>query len=185
MTNRELFREIMFYGTFDRMPVVHWHGWNETMERWYKEGLDPKANIHEVLGTKPHWSWIGAHLDLMPWFPEEVLKETDEYRIKRGGDGVVQQEWKNKSCIPHYVDFTLKTAADWPEYKKRLQPDPARINPKLDEWIEGGIAEEIVEDWLFKPSLMEEPEPEEEEPQKTGRRRRRRGGRGAFHQLDA
>ena len=49
---------------------------------------------------------------------------------------------------------------------------------KLDEWIEGGIAEEIVEDWLFKPSLMEEPEPEEEEPQKTGRRRRRRGGRG-------
>jgi len=136
MTNRELFREIMFYGKFDRMPVVHWHGWNETMERWYKEGLDPKANIHELLGTKPHWAWIGAHLDLLPWFPEEVLKETDEYRIKRGGDGVVQQEWKNKSCIPHYVDFTLKTAADWPEYKKRLQPDPARINPKLDEWID-------------------------------------------------
>lgn len=50
---------------------------------------------------------------------------------------------------------------------------------KLDEWIEGGIAEEIVEDWLFKPSLVEEPPvEEEEEPQRTGRRRRRRGGRG-------
>jgi hypothetical protein len=50
---------------------------------------------------------------------------------------------------------------------------------KLDEWIEGGIEEDFVEEWLFKPSLVdEEPEPEPEEPQRTGRRRRRRGRGG-------
>ena len=48
---------------------------------------------------------------------------------------MVQQDWKNKSCIPHYIDFTLKGASDWEDYKKRLQPDPARIPEKLDEQI--------------------------------------------------
>jgi len=71
-----------------------------------------------------------------PAFEEEVLEETDEYRIFRDSEGVVQQDWKNKSCIPHYIDFTFKTADDWPEYKKRLQPDPARIPDNLDQSID-------------------------------------------------
>ncbi len=135
MTSRELFRAIMFYGDFDRMPVIHWTGWPETLERWYGEGLPRDVNIHEFLGTVPHWTGVGATLDLYPPFEEQVLEETDEYRIFRGGDGVVCQDWKQKSCIPHYIDFTLKEASDWPAYKKRLQPDPARIPDNLDERI--------------------------------------------------
>ena len=54
MTNRELFLNIMTYGNFDRMPVVHWTGWTETMERWYGEGLPRDKDIHEFLGTRPH-----------------------------------------------------------------------------------------------------------------------------------
>ncbi len=135
MTNRELFREIMFYGTFDRMPVVHWTGWPETMERWYAEGLPRDVNIHDVLGTKPHWTGIGANLSLFPAFEEEVLKETDEYRIVRGADGVVMQDWKHKSCIPHYIDFTMKDASGWADYKKRLQPHPDRLPANLDQRI--------------------------------------------------
>jgi uroporphyrinogen decarboxylase len=133
MTYRSLFREIMHYGTFDRAPVIHWHGWDETMERWYGEGLPRDRNIHEVLGTHPQWLGIGANLGLRPAFEEEVLEETDEYRIFRGGDGVVLQDWKHQSCIPHYIDYTFKTAAEWPEFKKRLQPDPRRLPKDLAE----------------------------------------------------
>ena len=38
MNYRKLFQEIVNYGQFDRMPVIHWHGWDETHERWYAEG---------------------------------------------------------------------------------------------------------------------------------------------------
>ncbi len=135
MTYRQLFHEIMFYGEFDRMPVIHWTGWEETLERWYSEGLPRDANIHEYLGTTPHWASVGVNLNLLPPFEEETLEETDEYRIFRQSDGVVCKDWKGKSCIPHFLDFTLKTAADWPEYKRRLQPDPARIPDNLPERI--------------------------------------------------
>ena len=131
MTYRELFHEIMFYGDFDHMPVIHWTGWEETLERWYGEGLPRDVNIHEYLGTVPQWTGAGVNLNLYPAFEEEVLEECAEYRIFRQGDGVVCKDWKGKSCIPHFIDFTLKSAADWPDYKRRLQPDPARIPENL------------------------------------------------------
>ncbi|MEI6425614.1 MAG: hypothetical protein WCP55_25600, partial [Lentisphaerota bacterium] len=73
MTNRELFQNIMHYGNFDRMPVIHWTGWPETLERWYGEGLPRDKNIHEVLGTKPHWAGTGVDVGLFPKFEEETL----------------------------------------------------------------------------------------------------------------
>ncbi len=136
MTNRELFHEIMFYGDFDRTPVVHWTGWPETLERWYSEGLPRDVNIHEYLGTRPHWTGIGCKLDLYPAFEEEVIEDTADYRIVRGADGVVMQDWKYQSCIPHYIDFTLKDSSGWDEYKQRLQPHPDRVPKDLDKRIE-------------------------------------------------
>lgn len=135
MVYRELFQQIMFDGDFDRMPVVHWTGWPETMERWYSEGLPRDANVHEFFDAVPMWAGVGVHLDLFPPFEEETLEDTPEYRIFRDGGGVIQQDWKQKSCIPHYLDYTLKSASDWPEFKKRLQPDPGRIPPNLDQHI--------------------------------------------------
>jgi len=135
VTYRELFREIMFYGEFDRMPVVHWAAWPETLERWGREGLPRDVDIHEFLGTVPAWELINAAPKLHPPLEEETIEETDEYRIFRDDGGVVLKDWKNRSCIPHYIDFTLKKARDWDAFKKRLQPHPARIPEDLDEHI--------------------------------------------------
>jgi len=135
MTTRELWRNIMHYGEFDRMPVTHWRGWDETRERWIDEGMPPDVDEHEYFDAVPSWAGVGVDLGLCPPFEEEVLEETDEYRIFRDGAGVVQKDWKHKSCIPNYVDFTLKEAKDWDEFKKRLQPDPARIPADLDARI--------------------------------------------------
>lgn len=135
MTNRKLFQEIMNYGQFDRMPVIHWTGWPETFERWYEEGYPKDCNPHEYFNTAPHWTGFGANLNLFPAFEEETLEENDEYRIFRDGSGVINQDWKNKSCIPHYIDFTLKEAKDWPQFKERLQPDPGRIPDDIEERI--------------------------------------------------
>ena len=141
MTNRELFLSIMHYRGADRTPVVHWTGWPETMERWYKEGLPRDKDIHEVLGTKPHWTGIGANVGLFPCFEEQTISETEDSRTFRDGNGVVCQAWKRQSNIPHYIDFTLKTPRDWEEhYKWRLQPDPKRIPADLDVQVANALA---------------------------------------------
>jgi len=135
MTHGELWREIMWYGKFDRMPVIHWGGWPETHERWLKEGLPPDVSERNYFQATPHWMFISVNINLYPEFEEEVLEINGEYRVVRSKDGVVKQEWLRQSCIPHYMDFTLKTASDWEKYKTRLKPDQARIPENLDEKI--------------------------------------------------
>ncbi len=136
MNNRQLFQQIMNYGQFDRMPVIHWRGWDETHERWYREGYPEDCNAHEYFGASPQWTSFGANLDLFPAFDEKTIEETDEYRIFSDKAGVICQDWKNKSCIPHYLDFTLKEARDWPRFKERLQPNPARIPDDIEQRID-------------------------------------------------
>lgn len=131
MTHRELFQAIMHYGDFDRMPNVYWTCWPETLERWREEGLPSVVDTHEYLGTEPMSAGVPVNTGLLPLFDEEVIEETEDYRIFRQNDGVVCKDWKHRSCIPQYVDFMLKGPADWPEYKRRLQPDVARLPEDL------------------------------------------------------
>jgi hypothetical protein len=132
-TMRELWQAIMHYGRFDRMPVIHWLCWPETLERWEAEGLPKGTDQRRYFDAAFPWVGVGPDVGLFPPFPEETIEETDEYRMYRDVEGVVKQEWKRRSCIPHFIDFTLKTAADWPEYKGRLQPDPGRLRPDFDD----------------------------------------------------
>lgn len=166
MNNRELFREIMNYGIFDRTPVVHWTGWPETLERWYGEGLPRDVDIHEVLGTKPHWAGVAGNVGLYPVFGEQEIEDRGDSRIYRDSSGVICQAWKHASNIPHYIDFTLKTPKDWDEhYKWRLQPDPERIPADLDKQLANAEAAGIpiafwtgslmgwVRDWMGVENL--------------------------------
>ncbi|MFH1006640.1 MAG: uroporphyrinogen decarboxylase family protein [Candidatus Latescibacterota bacterium] len=135
VSTRELWLDIMNYRAFDRMPVMHWGGWEETRRRWVSEGLPEDINEFEYLDAQPMRFWLEAEVGLFPIFEEEVFEDTEDYRVYRKFDGVICKEWKGRSCIPHYMEFLLKDASGWPEYKKKLQPDPARIPKDLDARI--------------------------------------------------
>jgi len=139
LTAQELWRNIMYYRDFDRMPVQHWLGWPETYERWYQEGFTRDVDEHKYFNSTPIHTWVSINIELYPPFEEEVIEETTEYRIYRQPDGVICKDWKEKSSIPHYIDFILKDASSWPEYKRRLQPDEARIPHDFKEQVEKAI----------------------------------------------
>jgi uroporphyrinogen decarboxylase len=130
----------MHYEPVDRMPVFHWSGWPETHERWAREGLPKDADQHAFFNASPMNLGVGIENGLFPRLEEEVIEETDDAKVIRQSDGVIAKHWKDKSCIPQYIDFTLKGEEGWDEYKKRLQPDPARIPADLDERIEKALA---------------------------------------------
>ena len=133
MRNRQLFNAIMHYQSYDRMPVFHWTGWGETLERWHKEGLPEDVSEHAFFDASPLCCPIPVDLGLFPLFEEEVLEETDSWVMMRQNDGVTAKLFKGKSSIPTYTDFLLKDPSGWDEYEKRLQPDPARLPETLDK----------------------------------------------------
>ena len=161
MDTRRLWLNVMNYGDFDRMPVMAWRHklWPEVRDQWIAEGL-PRDVVPEcVVGEEgesvgedvtkygPHdeaffrhfdvtqhrYAIEGMNLYLHPPFESEVLEQTQEWVIARQPNGLIAKKWRYRSGIPQFLDFTLKTAADWDQYKWRLQPDPARIPTDLEE----------------------------------------------------
>lgn len=151
----------MLYEGYDRMPVMDWKHklWPEVRDQWIEEGL-PKDVVpecalgvdgesvgedvtkygahtdafYEYFNVSPHrYAIEGLNLYLYPPFDAEVLEETEEWVIARQHNGIVAKKWRYRSGIPQFMDFTLKSAEDWDEYKWRLQPDPARLTADLDE----------------------------------------------------
>jgi len=78
MTTRELWQNIMHYGEFDRMPVIHWGGWEETRRRWLSEGLPENVSEHEYFGAQP----MSAGVNVM--FPVEIGPwKADPYAFRK------------------------------------------------------------------------------------------------------
>jgi len=143
MNNRERVRAILNYENYDRMPVVHFGYWKQTLETWAAEGhLKPEeiegyADSNRVdmhLNLKLGWDFNWANhfspqASLFPCFEREVLEERPDGTLKvRNPEGVVVLEKPGTTSIPCEIDHTLKTRADWEEhYKHRLHWDERRV----------------------------------------------------------
>lgn len=55
---------------------------------------------------------------------------------------------------------------------------------KLNEWMEGGDADEVADEWFLRPAPVEEEPVSEPEEQRPGRRRRKRRSRGGEETAD-
>ncbi|HCE00854.1 MAG TPA: hypothetical protein DER07_07395 [Armatimonadetes bacterium] len=84
--------------------------------------------------------------------------------------------------IEHLLRTDFEQALAFPEIPPRdentIESDAADFDVpimKLDEWIEGASLDELAEEWMLRPKIVEEPEEEPEPVQQTpGSRRRRR-----------
>jgi len=143
MTNRERAMAVLNYGNYDRLPVVHFGFWNETLDKWANEGLITREEadgwkdgnpIDVELGTRLGFdlNWYSAmHLDthLLPPFERTTLEELpDGSRKVLNVDGVIVLEKPGATGIPAEIDHKLKTRADWErDYLPRLQYAPERV----------------------------------------------------------
>ena len=143
MNHRQRALAILNYQDYDRLPVVHFGYWTETLEKWAREGHISEeeakgwtdGNVHDVtiaekLGFDFNWnSCVGVNSSLWPFFDEEVIEELPDGSQKFfNGEGVIVVRKPGAGSIPAEVDHLLKTRADWEEhYKHRLQFNEERI----------------------------------------------------------
>lgn len=147
MTNRERVKAILNYENYDRMPVVHFGFWEETLQKWAKEGHISKQQaknwtdgnmiefeITEKLGFDFNWLSVfhatGTGTGLWPGFEPEVVKEMpDGSKHILNEYGVITLQMPNAAGIPPDIEHTLKDRQSWEQhYKPRLKFDPDRIN---------------------------------------------------------
>jgi uroporphyrinogen decarboxylase len=156
MNNRERVRAILHYEPCDRLPLVHFGYWDETLDKWAAEG----HLTHEERGAyAENGNWadvsiarkLGFDFDwhcmfipaffLDPWIEPVVLEHLpDGSRKERDGNGVTVIVNPNAQGIPMEVDHLLKTRADWEEhFRHRLQYSRERVNGALVRTPDGFV----------------------------------------------
>jgi hypothetical protein len=163
MNARDRFRAI---ARFERADDPFFFGvglWKNTFRRWVREGMpvalfDEKAKNEHLIGHQDQLEFIepnagsldmsddGDHTwgpPLVPYFEEKVVEEDSEYlvRIARDG-GTTRINKKERENMPQWIDYPVKTCADWLEYRRRLDPhSPERypagwdtMNPRTVGW---------------------------------------------------
>jgi len=137
MNNRERTTAVLKYEPYDRLPVVHFGFWRETLDKWAAEGHlseeeardwgDGNATdlaISKKLGFDfNYYSVMHPHTSLRPGFERRVVRELpDGSKHVVNGDGVVVLEKAGTKGIPPEIDHLLKGRREWEEhYKHRLE----------------------------------------------------------------
>ena len=154
VNNRERMQAIMHYRDYDRMPVVSFGYWHETLTKWRVEGhvapeeekgyadnnVDDRA-IMARLGFDFNWGGgVGGSSYLFPMFQTEVLRtEPDGSEVVRNGEGLIVKIKPGVVSIPAHVGTSLTGREAWEEmYLPRLTDCEARVNA---EAIRGRYAE--------------------------------------------
>ena len=144
MNNRERVKAIMHYEDYDRMPVVSFGYWGETLDKWVAEGHLTKEEtsgwwdgnekdraIMAKLGFDFNWGGgIGTDNYLSPGFKDEVLEELpDGSRLTRNGAGLIERVKPGVNSIPAQVGTSMTSREAWEElYLPKLTYRPDRVN---------------------------------------------------------
>jgi len=147
------FRAALHYQPVDRIPLIDFAYWQETVEKWHEQGLPRHLTrsdwdgILAWLGMDPAWTGVGTPF-LFPPFEPEVIEETADYVIARDGQGVTYKSSKTSVSIPMYLDWLLKDRASWEKhFRPRFDPqDPRRLERLRESILQGRQAQD---DHLF------------------------------------
>ena len=147
MTNRENTLAILHYESYERMPVVAFGYWSETVEKWAREGHITQEEakgyceqgdnswadnrIMNKLGFDFNWNnCLGNDVLLRPGFEYKVLEEKpDGSRIIRDTLGLICNVKPGVSSIPGEIGTTLTDREAWEQlYLPKLKMCKERVN---------------------------------------------------------
>lgn len=143
MNNRERALAVLNYQPYDRLPVVHFGYWTETLEKWAAEGhltrtqaasWRPANAVDRALATQLgfDFGWgdtFGPNTGLHPGFRRRVITtfpDGSQHVLDRDGAIVLQKP--DIVSIPSEIDHLLKGRAEWEQiFLPRLRYSPQRL----------------------------------------------------------
>ena len=140
----------MHYQSRDRVPLVDFNFWNETLPTWHSQGLPRWVNRrnedayfgidYSLDNIRPTWVRDG----LCPGFRKRILEDRGDTWVLQQRDGVRTLRQKKMASIPHPLRYLLTDRDGWEEhYKPRLNPDKSQRYPedwedRVKEWQDPG-----------------------------------------------
>lgn len=115
MNNIERFLRTMRFQKVDHPPIL-WADcyWPDTVERWRQEGYPQDADFFDYfeIDPSPQSENAGPKTNLYPPVEEKIISETEDEIIKIDRYGRTIRDLKEKTTMPEWLDFPVKTPKD-------------------------------------------------------------------------
>lgn len=136
MTARERLRAVIRREPVDRLPYIFGGPRASTFAAWRKQGLSEhqQRNWHTFIGADGSMGIGKLYTGPLPPFEERVISEEGNVRIWIDGWGVKRMDAIKQPtegfATRRYLEFPVKSLADFEEMKKRFDPHtPERTRP--------------------------------------------------------
>ena len=155
-TNRERLNAILHYKPCDRLPIMHFGFWPETLEKWASQGYLSNEEMHPIrnrgfnsmdgsegelriarklgfddnfmvyTGQKNSWS----NVPLFPPFEEKIVRNLDDdHFVKINRDGVYVKGRTGATSIEEEIDHSVTDRETWNKnYSPRLEWNDDRLD---------------------------------------------------------
>jgi len=151
MTDLDRYLACMDYRAADRRPNHEIGVWEQTKVRWLEEAPDAVRDFgwewfyrEDALGLDQR-DYVDVDYGFIPRFEEAVLEEDESTRVIRDGNGIVRRTLTvgavggMSMSMDEFIDFPVKTPADFKAIKKRLvagceQRIPADLESRKEAW---------------------------------------------------
>lgn len=121
MTFKESFHALMNFEKPDLLVQFEWGYWDETIERWQKEGLPPEKQPWEHLNITTY-ERVPVKRRFDPDFERKVLEEDGENQIIQDENGIIQKISRKRTVFPQFLKHPVQNREDFEKIKERLNP---------------------------------------------------------------
>jgi uroporphyrinogen decarboxylase len=162
MNDRQRAMAVLNYQPYDRLPIVHFGFWDDTLDKWASEGHITEEEAEAwgdgnptdvALGRKlgfdfNYYTVMHCQTHLKPGFDREVIEELPDGSKKvLNGEGVIILEKPNTVGIPPEIDHLLKGRKEWEEHYRfrfefsedRVTKAQVRVGDTMVPFDEGGL----------------------------------------------
>jgi len=112
----------MHYEAADRVPFWEVGFWDETLIRWYEEGLPITDNSWDQLKTLGlDWSFAMTNIAIaeFPLAATEVLDETDQRQLYRDEYGRIGWRLKAQTSMTEFVSYPVTDRESWEKVREQ------------------------------------------------------------------
>ena len=146
ISQKERLNRTLRFAPVDRAPFFEIALWEQTVERWKTEGLPESGANAEFTAGNTYFGLEGYDSVLFnmtfpePCPEERMVSEDERYITFIDGMGRTRVALKSgtvrgmRMSMDNYVDFPVKSRADWEVVRKRYEANPEKRIP--DNWSE-------------------------------------------------
>ena len=120
----------------DRIPFgvgLGWLPWGETLARWRTESGRPELDPAREFAYDASFALPDLRPGVWPEFPHRLISENAEFVTCCNGQGITLRNRRDGGSMPEFLDYPVKTPADWEELK-RERLDPATSGRISTDW---------------------------------------------------